>query len=323
MAPYQLREAWVQLPPGVSLTCCASRASPWRGLPAKVDMLGLEPRASRMLSGCDTTTPHAQMMIRSLNSEMSNVGFFSCEPRIFHDISLNRTRSHLGGECLGKRHGEAGDFCAQAHISAMQSNFIASSGPRLARLWRATATTTDNDANRWDGRWLYFQHMQSLSSKDCCPFWGLGCPADYSTLQWLVLLTDLCDLLALSASAPGAWHFRRSYSAWLWLPGWAFLILREKQWRPWEWSCQSPSFPLLTISLSLGQWMPLSGDSDSDMCSCLSPPACLAESWMSSFDSSFRSMFSRCSLFNALVKSFLVFCWGDLNDRCLRPSWWC
>ena len=25
----------------------------------EMDMLGIEPRASRMLSGCDTTTPHA------------------------------------------------------------------------------------------------------------------------------------------------------------------------------------------------------------------------------------------------------------------------
>ena len=28
-----------------------------------MDTLGIEPRASRMLSGCDTTTPCAQLMI--------------------------------------------------------------------------------------------------------------------------------------------------------------------------------------------------------------------------------------------------------------------
>ena len=28
----------------------------------KMDSLGIEPRASRMLSGCDTTTPTAQLM---------------------------------------------------------------------------------------------------------------------------------------------------------------------------------------------------------------------------------------------------------------------
>ena len=37
--------------------------SPVRPFLSKMDTLGIEPRASRMLSGCDTTTPCAQMLV--------------------------------------------------------------------------------------------------------------------------------------------------------------------------------------------------------------------------------------------------------------------
>ena len=37
----------------------SGRACPVFAVRQKVDTLGIEPRASRMLSGCDTTTPHA------------------------------------------------------------------------------------------------------------------------------------------------------------------------------------------------------------------------------------------------------------------------
>ena len=118
-------------------------------------------------------------------------------------------------------------LCASTYHSAMQSNFIAFPGPRLARLWRAMATTMDNDANRWDGWWLYFQHMQSLPSKGCCPFRGLGCPTMAAESLHFAVIGFVGgsanwplqpSLALLSASAPGAWHFRRSYSAWLCLP---------------------------------------------------------------------------------------------------------
>ena len=40
-------------------------ASPQRRPMKQVDTLGIEPKASRMLSGCDTTTPCAQLAAMS------------------------------------------------------------------------------------------------------------------------------------------------------------------------------------------------------------------------------------------------------------------
>ena len=61
------------LAPAVHLTCC-SCVSFHR---AKVDTLGIEPRASRMLSGCDTTTPcallYASVKCRRGASDISHV----------------------------------------------------------------------------------------------------------------------------------------------------------------------------------------------------------------------------------------------------------
>ena len=48
--------------PGGYLTCKIHRPS------NKVDSLGIEPRASRMLSGCDTTTPTA--LLRRWTSDL-------------------------------------------------------------------------------------------------------------------------------------------------------------------------------------------------------------------------------------------------------------
>ena len=46
-------------------------ASPQRRPMKQVDTLGIEPRASRMLSGCDTTTPCAQlsMILKSMTNK--------------------------------------------------------------------------------------------------------------------------------------------------------------------------------------------------------------------------------------------------------------
>ena len=59
-------------------------------------------------------------------------------------------------------------FVRQAHMILLSKHLIASPGPRLARLWRAMATTMDNDANDGemdDDIYIYIQYMQSLLFK--------------------------------------------------------------------------------------------------------------------------------------------------------------
>ena len=68
----------------------------------RVDTLGIEPRASRMLSGCDTTTPHALDHMSSMSVSPSK----SSAPR--NGMSANPAHAWGGNMHFGNQEGRGG-----------------------------------------------------------------------------------------------------------------------------------------------------------------------------------------------------------------------
>ena len=64
----------------------------------EMDTLGIEPRASRMLSGCDTTTPCAQVIVQYRPTLPPCRSFYSKEYRV-HNRAADGARPHPSLEC--------------------------------------------------------------------------------------------------------------------------------------------------------------------------------------------------------------------------------
>ena len=85
-----LKDRWPLPPPGLSHRYCSQVSL------AQMDTLGIEPRASRMLSGCDTTTPCARWCKRGATILCCKTNLYICSTcYMCTKRSITNTTAHV------------------------------------------------------------------------------------------------------------------------------------------------------------------------------------------------------------------------------------